>query len=172
MSFTFQSQSLLRNLTRLLYATAAHADARKTFELYVQIVLKARETAQPERALELKPRSFQDDVSTTNGTDFVTPAVDGAGEKETLRNANEDSDVEFLEALLLGSKLLAMEETDPRDAWRYLILAGDVIEMASGTIPSSLRAQVEEAKGITRMALAAQGKSATKHSAGKASDAD
>lgn len=158
MSFTFQSQSLLRNLTRLLYATAAHADARKTFELYVQIVLKARETAQPERALELKPKSFQDDLPTTHDTSAVASTMGGTGEPKTLYGANEDSDVEFLEALLLGSKLLAMEEADPRDAWRYLVLAGDVIDMASSTIPSSLRAQVEEAKGITRMALAAQGK--------------
>jgi CheY-like chemotaxis protein len=163
MSFTFQSQSLLRNLTRLLYATAAYADARKTFELYVQIVLKARETAQPERALELKPRSFQDDLPITIVADAITPVMDGAAETQTLRNANEDSDVEFLEALLLGSKLLAMEEADPRDAWRYLVLAGDVTAMASDPIPSSLKAQVEEAKGITRMALASQGESEAEH---------
>jgi hypothetical protein len=145
-----------------LYLPVAVAASQSHPPFYVQIVLKARETAQPERALELKPRSFQDDLPTTDVAD-ITPVMDGAAETQTLRNANEDSDVEFLEALLLGSKLLAMEEADPRDAWRYLVLAGDVIEMAGGTIPSPLRAQVEEAKGITRMALAAQGKSEAEH---------
>lgn len=158
MSFTFQSQSLLRNLTRILYATAAHADARKTFELYVQIVLKARETAQPEKALQLKPKSLQDDSSPSSDAGVVASETALAVEKDSLRNANEDSDVEFLEALLLGSKLLAMEEADPRDAWRYLVLAGEIVETANTSIPNSLKARVEEAKGIVRMALAAQGK--------------
>lgn len=162
MSYTFQSQSLLRNLTRLLYATGAHGDARKTFELYVQIVLKARQTAQPERALELKPRSFQDDVVPLD--EAATPAPGDADMREmaeTLREANEDDHVEFTEALLLGGKLLAVDEDDPRDAWRYLVLAGEVVQSAGGAVSNRLKAQVEEAKGITRMALAAQGMSDT-----------
>lgn len=153
MSYTFQSQSLLRSLTRLLYATGAHTDTRKTFELYVRIVLKARETAQPDRALELKGRSFVDDVPPLERVAGTGAAMK---EVETLEEANEDSDLEFVGALVLGGKLLAMEESDPREAWRYLVLAGEVVESGQG-MSRVVMAQVEEAKGITRMALAGQG---------------
>ncbi len=54
MSLTFHSQSLLRHLTRLLQATGSHSDAKRTFELYVQLVLKARQTAQPDVSLKLQ----------------------------------------------------------------------------------------------------------------------
>lgn len=157
MSLTFQSQSLLRNLTRLLYATGAHADALKTFELYVQLTLKARQTAQPEGAIELKPKRFMDDI----------PPIDTAGSHPTephaytaqnLRDANEDTDVEFIEALLLGAKILTVEHNNPREAWRYLALAGEVVQSGDSSVSLPLRARVEESKGITRMAIAAEGK--------------
>lgn len=157
MSFTFQSQALLRSLTRLLYATGAHDDARKTFELYVKVVLKARETAQPDRALEIKPRSFVDDVPPLGDV----PASRADRGVETLEEANEDSDREFAGALVLGARLLALEHADPREAWRYLVLAGEVVESGGGA-SAAVMAQVEEAKGITRMALAAQGMSLVK----------
>jgi hypothetical protein len=158
MSFTFQSQSLLRNLTRLLYATGAHADALKTFELYVQLTLKARQTAQPEGALELKPKRFMDDVPPID-TAGIQPGTGPARTAQYLRDANEDTDVEFIEALLLGSKILTVEHLNPRDAWRYLALAGEVAQTGDSSVPSSINARVEEAKGIARMAIAAEGKS-------------
>ncbi|KAJ9101909.1 hypothetical protein QFC19_004990 [Naganishia cerealis] len=156
MGFTFQSQSLLRNLTRLLYATGAHSDALKTFELYVQLTLKARQTAQPEGALELKPKRFLDDIPPVD-TAGIQPITPQAYTAQNLQDVNDDSDLELIGALLLGSKLLTIEHNDPRGAWRYLVLAGEVAESGNQPVPTFLKAQVEEAKGIVRMALAAEG---------------
>jgi hypothetical protein len=153
MSYTFQSQALLRSLTRLLYATGAHDDAKKTFELYVKVVLKARETAQPDRALELHPRSFVDDVAPL----LEVPVSSSVDAVQTLEEANEDSDLGFIGALVLGGKLLTLEHADPREAWPYLVLAGEVV-VSARVVSEVMMAQVEEAKGITRMALAGQGK--------------
>ncbi|KAJ9108884.1 hypothetical protein QFC21_000205 [Naganishia friedmannii] len=156
MSFTFQSQALLRDLTRLLYATGAHADALKTFELYVQLTLKARQTAQPEGALELKPKRFLDDIPPMDTAD-VQSVTGPANISQSLRDGNEDTDIEFIEALLLGSKILTVEHNNPCEAWRYLALAGEVVQTGDKSVPTALKARVEEAKGIARMAIAAEG---------------
>ena len=54
--FTFHSQRILRHLTRLLLASGNFPEARKTFLLYVQLVIKSRETQAGDISLETKGR--------------------------------------------------------------------------------------------------------------------
>lgn len=168
MTLTFQSQSVLRHLTRLLTSVGDHVDARRTFELYVQLVLKARETAQPEISLQLKRRPTEDEPA--GPTEIARQAEEAetkegptAEERKTqVAEAEIDGDVDFIRALLVGARLLTKDLDEPDEAWRYACLAGDVIENADKRgrgVMKVLRAEVEECKGVVRMAVAATGES-------------
>jgi hypothetical protein len=166
MTLTFQSQSILRHLTRLQVAQGEPVDARRTFELYVQLVLKARETQQPETSLQLKRRPTEDHPASPKqiAREQVEAKEEGAagmdGRKGEVAETEIDGDEEFIEALLVGSRVLLKELNEPDEAWRYVILAGDVVEVADAAKPRisrALRAEVEEVKGIVRMAMGARG---------------
>lgn len=147
MTLTFNSHALLRHLTRLLRATGAFDDARRTFELYVQLVLKARQTAQPDTPLKLETKP--DD----------RPGLQASAEvAETEGHADPaaDTDEDFIEALVFGVRLLTIDLAQAEEAWRYAVLAGDVVSLSSRPLPERLRARVEEAKGIVRAAMAVQ----------------
>lgn len=162
MNLTFQSQSVLRHLTRLLASSGNAEDARRTFELYVELVLKARQTHQPESSLQLKRRPAEDDAA-----DAATIAKEAgeaeyqegalAEERQTqTAEAELDTDEDFVEALLVGSRVLLKDLGEAEDAWRYVVLAGDVIEEShqlGRRISQSLKAEVEECKGIVRIAM-------------------
>jgi len=95
---TFHSQAILRHLMRLLLATGQHDDAKRVFELYVKLVLKARQTSQPEVSLELR-QSSKDEHSTTRPAVQQTDDAEFTGETEGQEDL--DSDEDFLEGLLL-----------------------------------------------------------------------
>ncbi len=156
MTLTFHSQPLLRNLTRLLEATNSPQDAKRTFELYVQLVLKARQTSQPDTSLQLKRRPTEESVVAPAD---IAKAAASAGHTTAPDSAEvvQDSDEDFIEALLVGIRLLTKDLGDACEAWRYAVLAGEVIEQASGRIGMKLKAQVEVCKGIVRVAMAIQG---------------
>lgn len=147
MTLTFNSHALLRHLTRLLCATEAFSDARRTFELYVQLVLKARQTAQPDTPLRLEARP--DDRP---GLKLSAEANDIEGHVDPAADSDED----FVEAIVFGARLLAINLAQAEEAWRYAVLAGDVVTLSSRPLSARLRARVEEAKGIVRAAMAVQ----------------
>ena len=159
---------MLRHLTRLLVAVGDSVDARRTFELYVDLVLKARETQQPEISLQLKRRLTEDvPASPQEIEQQAEDAEDGGGPQAEERKmqtaeAEIDRDDEFIGALIVGSRLLARDLLEPEEAWRYACLAGDVVSNGDRTgrgVVARLRSEVEECKGIVRMAMAVGGES-------------
>ncbi|RXK37161.1 hypothetical protein M231_05530 [Tremella mesenterica] len=166
MTYTFQSQSVLRHLTRLLAASGDAADARRTFELYVGLVLKSRQTAQPEVSLQLKRRPTEDmpaspsDIALQAGQAAERDGPMSEERKKQTAEAESDGDEDFVEALLVGARVLLKDLGDAEEAWRYLNLAGDVVidgDKQGQGCRSNLKAEVEECKGIVRMAMAMQG---------------
>ena len=159
-TLTFQSHLVLRHLTRLLAAVGDSVDARRTFELYVQLVLKARQTQQPEVSLQLKRRATDGPTASpqeierqaSDAEDMIGPEAESR--KTQIAEAESDTQDEFIEALLVGARLLLQDLDEAGEAWRYVALAGDVVENGDRTgrrVPAEMRAQVEECKGIVRM---------------------
>lgn len=166
MTLTFQSQSILRHLTRLQAALGDSTDAKRTFELYVQLVLKARETHQPEIGLQLKRRVTDDHPASPDIIEKEAAEAKDEDEPEgrqaQVSEAELDSDEHLTEALIVGSRLLLRDLGEIEDAWRYVCLAGDVVDAAAKTkgampLKSVLRGEVEECKGLVRMAMAMKG---------------
>ncbi|WVW81915.1 hypothetical protein I302_103918 [Kwoniella bestiolae CBS 10118] len=163
MTLTFQSQTVLRHLTHLLADIGDSQDAKRVFELYVQLVLKFRETQQPEVSLQLKRRPTNEDAASPEQIRKQLESESGNPEenvletKEQVEEGESDSDREFIETLLGGTRLLARDLGEIEDAWRYVVLAGDVLNASNGVgvgITEELKARIEEAKGIVRMSLA------------------
>ncbi|KJE05812.1 hypothetical protein I311_00538 [Cryptococcus gattii NT-10] len=141
-TLTFQSQSILRFLIRILSDREEYTDAKRVFELYVGLVLKARQTAQPEA-----PQP----ISSANTESSPDEAL---VKEETSSSQETDDDTEFVSTLLAGAKLLTRMD-QPDEAWRYTSLAGDVVQVTK--LPAqkkALEVKVEEAKGIVRMLMA------------------
>lgn len=115
MQLTYHSQAVLRHLVRLLAdstQSADHQDAKRCFELYVRLVLKARQTQ--------------------------------------THAASDDDDETFVKALIHGARFMVTALAEPAEAWRYVVLASE---------RELLTSQVEEAKGVVRMAMAMKGTS-------------
>ncbi|TXT05012.1 hypothetical protein VHUM_03832 [Vanrija humicola] len=152
---TFHSQAVLRHLTRLQVAAGDIADARRTFELYVSLVLKARQAKYPESALELSlnPDDAAAEEISKNGLERDSDAEPAEpAEPEDPHHGDFDSDSDFVSALLVGSRLLLVDLDKASEAWRYISLAGDVVRLSE--VPPHLTAKVEEAKGIIRITMA------------------
>ncbi|WWC99319.1 hypothetical protein V866_006220 [Kwoniella sp. B9012] len=159
MTLTFQSQTILRHLTHLLADIGDSLDAKRVFELYVQLVLKARETQQPEVSLQLKRRPTNEDAASPEQIKKQLEDSDTSEEQKGQMGAESeiDSDKQFIETLLAGARLLARDLGEIEDAWRYVVLAGDVLNTTGGIeigVTDELKARIEEAKGIVRMGLA------------------
>ena len=168
MSYTFQSPSVLRHLTRLLASVGESDDARRMYELYVRLVLKDRETHQPEISLQLKRRPTEGPALSPVEIHQEVMAVEeqngvAAGKTSSTQRAEAEteSDENFIGALLVGSRLFLRNLGDAEEAWSYVSLAGDVVRNASKRQPlalkDSLRGEVEECKGIIRMAMGMRG---------------
>lgn len=162
-TLTFQSQSLLRHLTRLLALVGDSDDARRTFELYVQLVLKSRQTQQPDVNLQLKRHSTEGDPADPRelqrqaGEAQSVSGGDTVERKAETADAEIDDDEEFIGALLVGSRLMLRDLHEAEEAWRYSCLAGDVVSHGNRRgrgVTAVLRAQIEECKGIVRMSMA------------------
>lgn len=151
-NLTFQSQSILRHLVPLLCTSGDPTEARRTFELYVELVLQSRMTDDPDNPLKLERRPTETEepveqlVADANGTaapPAVTNGDDDAEEGET--------DEHFVTVLLAGTKLLASHFNDPVDAWRYATLAGDVAKRHR--LSPQMASKVEACKGTVRLAM-------------------
>lgn len=151
---TFHSQAILRHLMRLLFVTGQHDDARRVFELYVKLVLKARQTAQPEESLQLRKTTTKEEPLVPHQVEADDVYQNDV--EEQLAEGDTDRDVEFLEALLLGARLFTQELANPTEAWRYALLASDVVAVGRRHIAKAFKAKVEESKGIIRMAMASE----------------
>jgi hypothetical protein len=163
MTLTFQSQSLLRHLVRLLAASGSYLDAKRNFELYVKIVLKDRETKQPEISLQLKRRPT---ITEAAHPDEIAKQVEEAEEEsgpetDELKGqgaeAESDSMTEFVETLIVGSRILLNHLAEVEEAWKYAGLAGKILSITDHRkehVSLKLRARVEECRGIVRMAMA------------------
>lgn len=170
-TLTFQSQPIFRHITRLLTAVGDSADARRTFELYVQLVLKSRQTQQPDVSLQLKRRPTEDvpagpvDIKRQAEEAEDRHGSQAEGRKSQTSEAEGDTDEEFIEALLAGTRLLVRDLQEPEDAWDYVCLAGDVAingDRRGRSVTRGLRARMEECKGVTRMSMAMLRKSRRK----------
>jgi hypothetical protein len=160
MSLTFQSQSVLRHLTRLLHRKDQDIDAKRTFELYVQLVLKSRETAQPESSLHLEesPSDNTHNLSSRLSGEEATTSVEGEIKEGMDREeieAETDDDEQFVTALIVGVRVISRELGNLEEGWRHACLARDVVAKSTpGSISSTVRAEVEEVLGVVRMAMA------------------
>jgi tetratricopeptide (TPR) repeat protein len=149
---TFHSQSVLRHLARLLHATGQHQDARRIFEIYVKLVLKARQTAQPDVVLQLKSNKVDDELT---AAEAVAKEAKETDEKPMEGAEVEmDSDIDLIKTLVFGARLFTREIENPSEAWRYAVLAGDVISLNSSSFDKDVHARVEQCKGTVRMAMA------------------
>ena len=164
MGYTFQSPSVLRHLTRLLAAVGDSDDARRISELYVKLVLKDRETHQPEISLQLKRRPTEDSAaSSIEIHQEATEAEDlpgDSGKADQRAEAEIESDADFVGSLLVGARLLLRNLGDAEEAWSYVYLAGDAVRGAAkrrNRLSDKVRAEVEECKGIVRMAMGMRG---------------
>lgn len=110
MQLTFHSQSVLRHLVRLLADANELQEAKRCLDLYVRLVLKARQT-------------------------------------HARANAGDDDET-FVRALIHGARMVVKLLDDPVGAWQYVVQAGET---------GALKDNVDEAKGIVRMAMAMQG---------------
>lgn len=163
-TLTFQSQSILRALIRVLSDREEYSDAKRVFELYVGLVLKARQTAQPEIALQLQRRPTDDDAahpaeiqrqaSQATRTADPSPEADALVRQATSASHEADDDTDFVQTLLAGAKLLTEGMNEPEEAWRYACLAGDVVQVGKLAHNKELEASVEQVKGIVRMLMA------------------
>jgi hypothetical protein len=156
MNLTFHSQSVLRHLTRILADLGDFTDARRTFELYVQLILKARQSQEPDSELKLKGRATDDLPTEDEIRQQAKEDDDGQQRTGGKADGESDSDELFIGALLTGARLLARDLGDPEEAWRYIVLAGDVVNgrMARGmALAGSVVGEVEECRGIVRLAM-------------------
>jgi hypothetical protein len=163
MTLTFQSQSVLRHLTRLLHRKDQDTDARRTFELYVQLVLKSRQTAQPEASLSLRddPSDEAPEIAEHEEAEEATTSISGEetqGIDSQKTEAESDGDEEFVQALLVGVRIISRDLGELAEGWRYACLAREVVSrLPRGGQAKRLRAEVEEVLGIVRMAMATIG---------------
>lgn len=166
-TLTFQSQSVLRSLVRILADRQEYSDAKRVFELYVGLVLKARQTAQPEISLQLQRRPTDDDAAhptdiqrqasqAARAVDPPSPATEALVKQATSASYEADGDTDFVPTLLAGAKWLTEGLNEPEEAWRYACLAGDVVQISklASADTKQLEARVEEVKGIVRMLMA------------------
>ena len=151
-TLTFQSQSILRHLVRLLSTTSSadKTEARRTFELYVQLVVKSRLSNDPDSPLKLERHPTETEEEEVVADDVVV-------EREHVElETSMDTDEQFASTLLIGAELLLSAFDDSEEAWRYATLAGDVVKHGHGVSPK-LAAKVEECKGIVRLAMSTSG---------------
>ncbi|TYJ56742.1 hypothetical protein B9479_002512 [Cryptococcus floricola] len=163
MTLTFQSQSILRNLLRVMVDRKDWVDAKRIFGLYVDLALKARQTMSPEVNLQLQKRPSDEDPhlkptrrETTSG---AVPSPRPAADSPTPpHGAEADDDYDFVRTLLMGARLLSEHTNEPEEAWRYVTLAGDVVSVSQTLGQKSkarkvLEGRVEEAKGVVRIVM-------------------
>ncbi|CDZ96999.1 Tetratricopeptide repeat-containing domain [Phaffia rhodozyma] len=132
-SQTFNSQPILRHLTRILQAAALLTDAKRTFRLYVQLNNKARETS-------LGDSSIRPTASRVNSSNALGMTVAPSGPDQDSRliehpSADEEfeDDRTFGETLLNGAGLLG----------KY----SDVIELEEATEMVDLALRIWDNKG-------------------------
>ncbi|WVQ76332.1 hypothetical protein IAR50_005997 [Cryptococcus sp. DSM 104548] len=163
MTLTFQSQSILRNLLRVMVDRKEWEDAKRIFGLYVDLVLKARQTMSPDINLQLQKRPSDEDPhlqptrqkSTSGAVPSPRPPPD---EQPSSHGSETDDDYDFVRTLLMGARLLSEHTNEPEEAWRYVTLAGDVLSVSQSLGQKSramkvLEGRVEEAKGVVRIIM-------------------
>lgn len=159
-SLTYQSQSVLRNLCRLLEVSGELKEARRVFELYVKLVLKARETEDPDNPLTLQRHPTETDEeeaksikaleSESSHDEFQDAKEEQAGAARS-EEGDIDTDDEFVQGLNTGALMLLRQFGDAANAWRYATLASDVTKR--GNVSPLVTSKAEEVKGIIRLCL-------------------
>lgn len=147
--YTFHSQRIMRHLSRLLLAYGNYLEAKRTFLLYVELVVKGRQTSAGDVSLQLKRRP----------TDLPAEhpeviAEEEEAEEERGAGGDSDDDVTFLNMLVFGIRMLCRygNEDDIGEAKRILNIALEVMGPESSKRrkgwSSVLRANVSAARGI------------------------
>ena len=145
---TFHSQRILRHLTRLLLASGEYADAKRTFLLYVQLVIKGRQTSAGDVSLQLKrrPTSLPAEHPGVIANEDDAEVERGPGE-------DADNDVVFLSMLLFGVRMFCRygNENDIAEAKRIIGIGQDVVggtPQAQKRWPPEMRANLLTCRGI------------------------
>jgi len=147
----------MRNLTRLLAAQGSVHEAKRTFNLYVQLVSKARQTSAGDVNLQLKRRA------TTQPAVHPDQIAEESGVDAKLgMDEDADDDLTFTEMLVWGVSMLAKISphfADAQEVQKVAQLARSVVESSSELKDNSrFLAKVLRAEGIASATVALRGK--------------
>ncbi|KAG8935289.1 hypothetical protein FRC01_003040 [Tulasnella sp. 417] len=156
---TFHSHRVMRHLSHLLLIQDNPVTAKRTFDLYVKLVSKSRQTAGGDISLQLKHRPTNHPPAAPSG---IVPQVaddEGLGENE-LRGSgvDADSDRTFIHHLIWGVSMLAKfakSHTDAKEVQGLAKLANEVLQSNKHLLKDhALVAKVARAEGIAFLVLA------------------
>ncbi|KAG9047132.1 hypothetical protein FS837_002963 [Tulasnella sp. UAMH 9824] len=156
---TFHSHRVMRHLSHLLLIQDNLVTARRTFELYVRLVDKSRQTAGGDISLQLKRRPTHHPPAAPSA---IVPQVadeEGLAEDE-LRGSgvDADSDRTFVHHLIWGVSMLAKftkSHTDAKEVQGLAKLANEVLRSNEYLLEDHvLVAKVARAEGIAFLVLA------------------
>lgn len=152
----------MRHLSHLLLIQDNLVTARRTFDLYVRLVYKSRQTAGGDISLQLKHRPTHHPPA---GPSAIVPQVadeEGLAEDE-LRGSgvDADSDRTFVHHLIWGVSILAKlakSHADAKEVQGLAKLANEVLRSNEHLLEDHvLVAKVARAEGIAFLVLAQRG---------------
>ncbi|GAA5895475.1 hypothetical protein JCM5296_006778 [Sporobolomyces johnsonii] len=182
LTHTFQSQRLLRHLIRALAACDRHDEAAKTLRLYVELWDKSRETDAGEVAREMKllrrkaeregkaasgewvkvEAASGGDVEkaiVASGSGLSLEADLGSDHEQERMNHDIDSEVEFVQTVAFGVRLLCKHLDEPKEALKLAQRMRAVFDEKrdEALVGSKVEeARIERSLGIALGALAAK----------------
>lgn len=152
----------MRHLSHLLLIQDNLVTARRTFDLYVRLVHKSRQTGGGDISLQLKHRPTHQPPA---GPSAIVPQIageEGLAEDE-LRGSgvDADSDRTFVHHLIWGVSILAKlakSHTDAKEVQELAKLANEVLRSNEHLLEDhALEAKVARAEGIAFLVLAQRG---------------
>lgn len=156
---TFHSHRIFRHLTRVLHAAGENDLAFRCFRLYIQLVMKTRQTHLEEvEATVRKRRTLDPEDTDVDGSNFTAEAPDPI---EGEASQGSDSDRRFVEFLVFGCRIVCRLPGTPEDAkWAVgqLEMAKDItLKNARLSGDKRLRARLACAAGVADTILAHRG---------------
>ncbi|KAG9019248.1 hypothetical protein FRB90_004810 [Tulasnella sp. 427] len=156
---TFHSHRIMRHLSRLLLVQDSLVTAKRTFDLYVRLVNKSRQTAGGDVSLQLKRRPTEQPAAPPSA---IVPQVaneEGLTEDD-LRGpgVDADSDRTFVHHLLWGVSTfgkMVKSHSEAKEVQELALLAKNVLQSNPRLLEDrQLAAKVSRAEGIALLLLA------------------
>ncbi|KAG8942346.1 hypothetical protein FRC04_003798 [Tulasnella sp. 424] len=156
---TFHSHRVMRHLSHLLLIQENPVTSKRTFDLYVKLVKKARETAGGDVSLQLKHRPTDHPPAAPSA---IVPQVaddEGLSEADLLGSGiDADSDRVFVHHLIWGVSVfakLAKSHADAKEVQELAKLANEILQSNQRLLEDhALVAKVARAEGIAFLVLA------------------